>query len=525
MAATQLVQQKRVACLGMGASGNAAGRLAARLGAQRVLAIEAELVAAGATIGSKIAAEGVECYVYLGYPHAQPHCDTLVVSPGVPVSDAAIQHALINGTTVLSELSFAAQALPPSVQLIAITGTNGKTSCATFCASALRSAGVDAMCAGNIGIPLSELVLDILDERAHPECVVLEVSSFQLELPHWLNVDAAAITNLSSDHIDRHGSLERYARSKLSLLTAVQPTSGVALITQDEPVQHLLRDRAVNVSLNNDGNLSTGALCAWVGSLPGVQMMEPVVAEHCKMQIPNNTSEPAEIEEASFKHSGLVGKHTRMSALIGSFLAKAAAPEKIILQSAIDAAEPIPHRMQLICETWLSDECKLCCVNDSKSTNVHATLRALESLADLSAAIVLLGGQAKQQHSGSDGASKFGFDTLCTVLEKHHNGAITFGADGASIAVELQAAAAPVMSQASSLEEGVEEGLKQAMQLAVQSRSYASYRNITLLFSPGCASFDAFASYAERGDAFIQAANAKILETLGKPNARQQNKT
>jgi UDP-N-acetylmuramoylalanine--D-glutamate ligase len=344
---TQPLAGRRVTVLGAARSGRAAASLALRLGAEVVLT---DLRADAEPL------EGARC-VFGHHEDADLiEADLLVVSPGVPASAPPVRRALEAGVEVVGELGFAARFVDPVIPLLAVTGTNGKSSVTHFTAQLLEAAGRRVFAGGNLGTPLSEAFGQRLD------AMVVEASSYQMELPGTFAPSAAVVLNLSPDHLARHGTMEVYARHKCRVFDRLDEGGFAILPVGDELLERCARGR--------------GGRRLWLGAQPGVTVAGDmlVLGE----------------DRLDLRALRLLGEHNRWNAGAACLLALSAglAVEEIDL-SVLTA---LPHRLQPV----PSDD-GLRWVNDSKATNVDAGCVGISSVPEGS--IVLLGGQPKE---GSD---------------------------------------------------------------------------------------------------------------------------
>ncbi len=284
--------------------------------------------------------------------------DLLIVSPGVPADSPPVQKALAAGVQVVSELGFASAQVTGPVPVVGITGTNGKSTVTWFTAQLLQSVGLRAFAGGNLGTPLSDAI------GGTHEAMIIEVSSYQLELPGALAVDGAAVLNLTPDHLARHGTLEVYGRTKCRLLDRVRP-GGLGAVPADDP---FLRDLA--------GMSHTRV---WIGEHPGVVL----------------DGDAAVFEDGRVALGGLKvpGAINRWNAAVACLMAHGiGVPLEALDPSKLTA---LPHRMEPVAEIdgvqW---------INDSKATNVEAARAGLGGLER--PFVVLLGGQGK---AGADYAA------------------------------------------------------------------------------------------------------------------------
>ena len=371
--------------------------------------------------------------------------DIVIVSPGIPASAPDIQAAQQAGVRVLSELSFAAEILQKrNVPILAVTGTNGKSSVTWFTGQLLKAAGYQAFVGGNFGTALTDLVAS--DEK--PDFAVVEVSSYQLELPGKLQPAVAVVLNLAPDHLGRHGTMENYAETKSDLFKNMN-ADGYAAIPKN----------AVN---NPNGLLQHGKTNArplWLDGQPGVLRNEALVTM-------TGTPDDGILDMSKLR---LLGEHNRDNAAAAALLCVCAGvPRDRIDFSKLSA---LPHRLQPIHEsngiTW---------INDSKATNIDAALVGIAGIDR--PMIVLLGG------AGKPGADYY---RLQDALQKSARWVVCFGDAGPDIAAAIDV---QHMKQVSTLSE--------AVQMAVQ---IAEAPDVVLL-SPACASFDEFNNFEERGQMF-----------------------
>ena len=495
----------RVGVLGAGASGAAAARLALARGAAAAVLLDAApgpprrpgappLPAGALTVwGVDMGREGP--------PAAAAGLDRLVLSPGVDPARALVQGFLADpGLDVISELEFAAEALPAGLPLLAVSGTNGKSTVCTFAAQFLQACFDGeggrrrAWAGGNLGAPLSEAALALLDgggpSDPPPDALVVEASSYQLQLFRGaLAPSAAAVLNLSSDHLERHGSLEDYGRCKCNLFRAMGPGTFALLPSGSGTGGETLRTLAAEACAAAPRGGPEVGLFGAGATLSGPCLGADVVGSGARLVPPALPGEPPGAREVRLDLGGLraLGQHNRENAAVAALLVLAlsgagATPEG--LQRAVGALEPPPHRMQAVAGCDEAGGVQF--VNDSKATNLGAAEVAIRSIER--PAVVLLGGQAKRPPTGGAGLPDLGFAQLAPLLERHR-AAVAFGADGPSIQTELHAAGA-----ACELRGDLAGAVERAGELARPGEA--------VLLSPGCASFDSFDSFEHRGACF-----------------------
>jgi len=432
----KLFQGKRVAVIGLGLSGLATVRFLLKQGVKPVL-MDTRLKVSGL---EQIPAEKVDG-IYLGELDANrlAHMDVLVVSPGLDPKHPAIRFALAQGAHLIGDVElFALQNQKP---VLAITGANGKSTVTSLTAHMLQSSGLNAVAAGNIGLP----ILDALQSDA--DVFVLELSSFQLDTTHSLQSKAACILNVTEDHMDRYGTMAAYAASKQRVYQGAELAiynKADALTTPKTSVPSLALDLA-----GADYGVVQHQGESWL-----------LVAAEPLMPVRDMT---------------IVGLHNQFNALASCALALAAGATREGLIQALKTFVSLPHRCQLVLNNkgvrW---------VNDSKATNVGATLAAIAGLrSEVAGKLILIaGGDGK----GAD------FSELATVLNRDVDHLITLGQDGPAIAA-LKAGSFEVKDLMSAV--------KTAAQLATADD--------LVLLSPACASLDMFKNYEDRGQQFAAA--------------------
>ena len=432
---------KKAGVAGMGRSGAAAARLLSSRG-YSVIGFD-----------SSPSAEPVEHLddLILGRPGVEElkALDLLVLSPGIPLDSSLGRTALEAGITVTGEIELAWRCT--DADIIAVTGSNGKTTTVEWTGHVLKRAeGLQkSVVAGNMGYALSDAVID------HPDCPLftLELSSYQLETISRMHPVSAAFLNLTPDHLARHGTMERYGDAKARMFMN-QTALDTAVLNMDDP--GLIRYRKSSAAQLMLFSLTDRVVSgAWMDK-QGMLRLE-------------KNGESVEIVQA--KDLALPGRHNIANALAviclcGSY---GVAPEEI--SQGLPSFRGVPHRIES-----LGTARDLIWVNDSKSTNVDSLKVALESFAGK--VILLAGGEIKN----SD------YSVLGPLMKKSVKLAVLFGSAAESL--RDQWAGFVEMEIAEDLEEAVKN---------VLSRSKAGD---TVLLSPGCASFDQYRNFEERGEHF-----------------------
>jgi UDP-N-acetylmuramoylalanine--D-glutamate ligase len=368
----------------------------------------------------------------------------IVVSPGVALQTPEILSARALGIPVLGDIQlFLAQRRQP---LIAITGTNGKSTVTSLLGKMLVHQGEQAVVAGNIGQP----VLDVLDAQA--PCYVLELSSFQLDSTDSLGADIACVLNISADHLDRYAHYRDYVSAKLRIYQAAKACVYNADDAATYPPQGSSAER---VSF----------------TLASPQAGQWGIIEHEQQRFLGT----ADTRLLPLDQLRIQGRQNWQNALAACAMAQLYGVEHAAMRSALVEFSGLPHRCQ-----WVAEIDGVVWINDSKGTNVGATLAALDGLASISSGkiMLLLGGQGK----GGD------FSLLNADLARFGSVAFYYGEDADLIEHALVTPKHRVADLAA------------AVALA-QQHAVAGDR---VLFSPACASFDAYANFAARGEHFIQ---------------------
>ena len=391
--------------------------------------------------------------------------DLLAISPGISRATPQVQRALVAGIDVVGDVELFARALSSSdaagkPRILAITGTNGKSTVTALTGAMCRAAGLDAEVAGNI----SPAVLDALaqrEARGVPAAAwVLELSSFQLESTSSLAPDAATMLNLSEDHLDRHGSMAEYAAAKARIFHG----HGAQVLNRDDP-SSLAMARPGRTSITfgldaprraEDYGLITHAGEAWLA-----RGDQPLIAAG---ELP------------------IAGRHNAANALAALALCRAIELPLAPLIRALREFRGLPHRVEFVAEQH-----GVRFYDDSKGTNVGSTVAALSGLASAATRVVLIaGGEGKGQD----------FRPLRDAVASAGRAIVLIGRDAQLIRAAVDGAGVPVLL-AGSMEEAV----------AVAKRH--AHRGDAVLLSPACASFDMFRNYAHRGDVFQSAVKAQ----------------
>ncbi|XP_059646343.1 uncharacterized protein LOC132292367 isoform X2 [Cornus florida] len=442
------LEGQSVAVIGLGKSGIAAARLAVARGAS-VLAVDHD-ENLGLLEQNPMFEKHSSLKTILGNFDNEllKDADTVVVSPGIPLGNYGLSSLLQSGKNVMSELDFAAEVLPRCTKILAVTGTNGKSTVATFAGQMLNYLHIKTFIGGNLGIPLSEAAFQCLTsslEKPMFQVAVVEVSSYQLEIPNkHFCPSVALILNLTPDHLERHKTMKNYAMIKCRIFSRMCDSKMCVLPLGNQHLNEAVRDRM------NKFNP------AWIGDFPGVKI--DLEAKTASFEIPNIEG----VSQLQLDAMKTIGTHNYYNAAVAalSVIGLDIGIDTEAINSTIGKLRVPPHRMQIVRKDTLG----VTWVDDSKATNVEAAYTGLLSLREQKS-VVLLGGLAKFGSSG-------------TMIQK------ILSANGLSI---------PCVG-ATNLEDAVK-----------RARNMTRYGDAIVL-CPGCASFDEFRNFEHRGKIFQELA-------------------
>ncbi len=370
----------------------------------------------------------------------------LIVSPGVSLNEQAIIKAIANGSKIVSDIDLFACSV--DAPIVAISGSNGKSTVTTMLGEMAKAAGIRVGVGGNLGTPALDLV------KLNAQLYVLELSSFQLERTSALNAAAATVLNVSADHLDRHVDMAEYAREKQRVFDG----DGIMIINVDDPIVCAMQDgsrKALTFSINKKADFHL----AYKGG--SEYLMHD---ESCLMPL-------AELP--------LEGRHNAANALAALALGVAVGLDEQVMCNALRKFKGLSHRMQRVAEirgvTW---------VNDSKATNIGACVAALQGYARK--VILIAGGDAK----GAD------MNELTPAIKEKAKSVVVMGKDTGLIKQALNGCV-PVYSA---------DNMAQAVQIAAGLADAGE----SVLLSPACASLDQYKNYQDRGEKFTKAVLALV---------------
>ncbi len=377
-------------------------------------------------------------------------CRHIVLSPGLSLAEPAIAATLAAGVEVIGDIELFARAA--NAPVIAITGTNGKSTVTTLVARMLEADGYRVKVGGNLGTP----ALDLLDVPA-PDCYVLELSSFQLETTSSLAPRVACILNITPDHLDRYGSFADYRDAKARILA-----------------------RAAQVVVNGDDDVARQLPCA--APLTVFTLAEPG-AEQYGLKVEPQGEYLAGPHGTHLAASALtlVGRHNIANALAALAVCHAFGARGQALLTALASFSGLDHRAQ-----WVATIAGVRYINDSKATNSGAACATIRGLCHAQGGVLIAGGEAKEPD----------FSEFADTVVAHMHTVVLIGRAAPMFAAAINGRIATVFAT--------------DMRGAVAAAAAAAHEGDMVLLSPACASFDMFANYAARGMAFRDAVLERV---------------
>jgi UDP-N-acetylmuramoylalanine--D-glutamate ligase len=448
--------------IGAARSGIAAAKMLRSEGA-RVFVSDAKPAEASADAISRLEELGVD-YEFGGHSGRVLEADTIVLSPGVPGDIPILREAAERGIEIVSEIEIASRRC--RAPIVAITGTNGKTTTTELLGAIFRAAGRRTFVAGNVGLAFSEVALDTDEESV----VVLEVSSFQLERISTFRPTVAVILNITPDHLDRYASLEEYAEAKFRI-TMNQNDGDTLIYNADDTSLRALpeRNHARALGFSITQQLDEGA---W---------------QRDGRLIMRSTSNSTEQELMRVDEILIRGPHNLYNSMAAALSAGSLGIGSDIIADTLRNFPGVPHRLEPVREL---DGIRY--VNDSKATNVDSLWYALNSFSE--PIVLIAGGKSKKNN----------YEPILPLLRKHVKAVVLIG----EAIEEMEQAFA---DHVQTLRAGYDMGA--AVEMA---RTLAAPGDVVLL-SPACASFDMFNNYEHRGDVF----KALVNELTTRPEGAQ----
>jgi UDP-N-acetylmuramoylalanine--D-glutamate ligase len=418
------------------------------------------------------------------YPHVAVHtgafkpqtllqAELIVISPGVALKEPAVQAAIQAGIPVIGDIELFAQYRPKSAIVIAITGSNGKTTVTSLVGEICKQAGLNTVVAGNIGLPVLDALLASELNNELPDIYVLELSSFQLETTSSLICNAATVLNISEDHMDRYDSIADYAAAKARILAHAT----VAVLNRDDAVSMAMR--------------STNVVTFGLNAAPNVQDIGLV--ENGQQWLASGQRKLLAVSELK-----ITGQHNIANAMAAILLCHAVGIDKVAIIEALRQFKGLPHRVE-----WVANIDDVDYYDDSKGTNVGATCAAILGMTKNSdgqqvpqKVVLIAGGEGKDQD----------FTPLATAVKTNARAVVLIGRDAMLIEAVLLPTDIALYHAAD-------------MPEAVNIAKKVAKKGDAVLLSPACASFDMFKNYVHRAEVFV-----KAVECLARENALDHKK-
>lgn len=387
--------------------------------------------------------------------------NAIAISPGIDCREPAVREAIARGVPVVGDVELFAQALPALAKrpkVLAITGSNGKSTVTAMAGAMCREAGLASTVAGNIGPPVLDALSSVEASSAAVDVFVLELSSFQLESTSSLEPDAAAMLNLCEDHMDRYDSLGGYAAAKARIFHGVG-------------VQVLNRDDKCSMDMARSGR----AVLTFGLGVPHADTEWGLAGAIGEQTLANGTRPLLPVSEIP-----LTGLHNAANALAALALVRAIGVPETPALAALRRFRGLPHRLEKVAGFG-----GVTFYNDSKGTNVGATVAALSGM--MQPVVLIAGGDGKAQD----------FRPLAAAVTARARALVLIGRDADAIAAALAGSHVPLLRAG-----GMDEAVAQAYR--------ASRPGDAVLLSPACASYDMFRNYVHRGEAFVAAVHELV---------------
>lgn len=446
---------RRVTVLGLSKSGSAVARYVQKRGGQCFLSETLPATPTNEPLRRELEALGVEIEMGGHSKKCFTHSDLVIVSPGIPPSSHIMNELRMSGKEIISEVELAYR--ETQVPILAITGTNGKTTTTTLISNILTLAGHCAPACGNIGRPL----IEVLDEEGDKlDYLVAELSSFQLEFSPTFKAQVAIFTNFKPDHLDWHGSVEAYQRAKLKLFSGAQSPDW-SIVLADDPVCSKVEA------------LTSGRVLWFSQTEAFVHGFEDkIYLDDTQHLVLARAHQPAQ-RMFSAKDLKLIGRHNYENVMAAvAATALVGVPPEIITQACL-AFSGVEHRLEPVTTVQGTTF-----YNDSKATNPDATLSALRSFED-TRVILIAGGRDKHGP----------LDDFVETVKTHARAVVLMGEASQRFAEALQAGGFQEIYFAETFDMAISTGFQCA-------------NGEPVLFSPACASFDMFKNFEERGNVF-----------------------
>ncbi|MEO8344961.1 MAG: UDP-N-acetylmuramoyl-L-alanine--D-glutamate ligase [Betaproteobacteria bacterium] len=385
--------------------------------------------------------------------------DLIAISPGVAKAQSAVAAAVAQGAELAGDIEIFARALPSGQKVLAITGSNGKSTVTALAGALCRAAGLSTVVAGNIGDAVLDAIAPFEAGQPWPDVFVLELSSFQLETTKSLAPVASAVLNVTDNHLDRYAGMDEYAAAKAGIFAG----GGVQVLNRDD--SRSLAMRIVGRTVDSFG-----------ASVPAEEGQWGLVEFHGSTWLARGGELLLPADSLA-----LVGRHNALNALAALALTSTVARIDRRVLDALRIFRGLPHRMERVAESG-----GVMFINDSKATTVVATQAALDGIGR--PAVLICGGDGKGQD----------FHPLRAAVDADCRAALLIGRDAPLLARALEGSRATIEVVGT-----LEAAVARALVLARPGDA--------VLLSPACASLDQFSGYIERGERFTALVTTREL--------------
>ncbi|GAB6182515.1 UDP-N-acetylmuramoyl-L-alanine--D-glutamate ligase [Thermodesulfovibrio hydrogeniphilus] len=471
------LKDKKITVVGIGKSGLSLINLLSLLGAKVIANDKKSLTEIKEILGS------TEEKLYRLYAGGHPteafeEAELIVISPGVPMSTPSVLSAIYKGIPVIGEIEISWQILTlikPDIKIIGITGSNGKSTTSTLTYEFLKKDGKQVALAGNIGLPMADVIERIYKNEILLDYLVLELSSFQLEGIKNFKSNYAAILNITPDHMDRYSNMKEYIEAKAKIFLN-HAGDDVLVLNMDDKNTVSAIEHLRNVYMKR-GKLPHILYFSRKQKVYGAFLENDKILFNAREEFSETIKQEMEntiLDVNSFKIKGV---HNIENIMAASLLALSAGCKGGSIKEVVREFPGLPHRMEFVREI---DGVKY--INDSKGTNVDAVAKSLESFQGK--VILIAGGRDK------DGD----FNSLRELVQKKVKTLILIGEAAEKIAKALG--------------DLVPHYFENDMKSAILKAKEVAQKGDVVLLSPGCASFDMFKNFEHRGDVFKEIVNS-----------------
>jgi len=461
-------KERALTVLGLSRSGAAVARYVAKRGGKVFLSDSAPATPANEILRQELNELGVTIEMGGHGSRCFDHANDIVVSPGIPPTNETMQQLKLSEKNIISEVEFA-YLQAPTIPIVAITGTNGKSTTTTLVSHILTTAGLRAPACGNIGIPITDILNESpVNQPVACDVLVAELSSFQITFSPTLKTKVGILTNFKADHLDWHGSLEGYRDAKLALFSGDRAPEW-SILPADDPIGTMAADLTPNSILWFSRHESS------------VQQYSDKTYIDFDGNFVIETAKKGKVTLLNRRDLYIIGAHNEENVLAATAAAYLMDVSTTHIISACKSFKGLEHRLEQLDPVGPN---QVVFFNDSKATNTDAAISALKAFEN-KPVILIAGGYDKMTP----------LEEFSVLAQKTCKTIILIGAAKERFAGALK--------EAGAVDIQFSETLESAVQLALNLS-----KGEPVLFSPACSSFDMFKNFEERGRIFKQAVEA-----------------